>query len=374
MVIHLWGKFFMAAWRGKRALTWITGAIAFLGSIGTAFTGYLSQTELRLAVDLHPGQGRPELGRHRRVVQRAQLRPDAAVARHAAAAASSGCSSCCTSSWSAATASSHRSTPSRARRPRRRRPHPRERHDRRSPRAEPDTPTRTATSASGPARPGPTTWSRSSSSRWSWSASLTVLPGRGVLLARRQGAHAAAVGQSRAERLRRHRGRRARRHQHQRRLRRRPTTARRAGRRSDRCSLPSWGGVAIPIDSAHDFVVGPLKAGAQRPGLIAALATLDRGQRRPADSSWASAYDDALAAAPDSDPAKVAAGDYGPVPVLADRLPRPGRSPVASTAPAAPVRARSTTPTTPSRCCSSPTAPTWRTSPAPSTWAATSGE
>jgi ubiquinol-cytochrome c reductase cytochrome b subunit len=44
MVIHLWGKFFMAAWRGKRALTWITGAVAFIGSIGTAFTGYLSQT------------------------------------------------------------------------------------------------------------------------------------------------------------------------------------------------------------------------------------------------------------------------------------------------------------------------------------------
>ena len=44
MVIHLWGKFFMAAWRGKRALTWITGAVAFLGSIGTAFTGYVVQT------------------------------------------------------------------------------------------------------------------------------------------------------------------------------------------------------------------------------------------------------------------------------------------------------------------------------------------
>ena len=27
MVVHLWGKFFMAAWRGRRALTWITGAI-----------------------------------------------------------------------------------------------------------------------------------------------------------------------------------------------------------------------------------------------------------------------------------------------------------------------------------------------------------
>ncbi|MCU7724351.1 cytochrome b N-terminal domain-containing protein [Actinoplanes sp. KI2] len=44
MVIHLWGKFFMAAWRGHRALTWVTGAIAFLGSIGTAFTGYLVQS------------------------------------------------------------------------------------------------------------------------------------------------------------------------------------------------------------------------------------------------------------------------------------------------------------------------------------------
>ena len=29
MVIHLWGKFWMAAWRGKRALTWITGGLAF---------------------------------------------------------------------------------------------------------------------------------------------------------------------------------------------------------------------------------------------------------------------------------------------------------------------------------------------------------
>ncbi len=44
MVIHLWGKFFMAAWRGKRALTWMTGAVCFVGSIGTAFTGYLSQS------------------------------------------------------------------------------------------------------------------------------------------------------------------------------------------------------------------------------------------------------------------------------------------------------------------------------------------
>jgi quinol---cytochrome c reductase cytochrome b subunit, bacillus type len=43
MVVHLWGKFWMAAWRGKRRLTWITGAVAFVASIGAAFTGYLSQ-------------------------------------------------------------------------------------------------------------------------------------------------------------------------------------------------------------------------------------------------------------------------------------------------------------------------------------------
>jgi ubiquinol-cytochrome c reductase cytochrome b subunit len=43
MVIHLWGKFFMAAWRGRRRLTWVTGAVAFLVSVLTAFTGYLVQ-------------------------------------------------------------------------------------------------------------------------------------------------------------------------------------------------------------------------------------------------------------------------------------------------------------------------------------------
>ncbi len=44
MVIHLWGQFFMASWRGNRALTWMTGAIAFLASVGTAFTGYVIQS------------------------------------------------------------------------------------------------------------------------------------------------------------------------------------------------------------------------------------------------------------------------------------------------------------------------------------------
>ncbi len=43
VVIHLWGKFWMAAWRGRRALTWITGVVAFGASVVECFTGYLSQ-------------------------------------------------------------------------------------------------------------------------------------------------------------------------------------------------------------------------------------------------------------------------------------------------------------------------------------------
>src|SRR5580692_3184669 len=43
LVIHLWAKFWMAAWRGRRSLTWITGVVAFALSVVECFTGYLSQ-------------------------------------------------------------------------------------------------------------------------------------------------------------------------------------------------------------------------------------------------------------------------------------------------------------------------------------------
>ena len=43
MVIHLWGKYWMAAWRGGRARTWISGAVIFLVAIPCALTGYVSQ-------------------------------------------------------------------------------------------------------------------------------------------------------------------------------------------------------------------------------------------------------------------------------------------------------------------------------------------
>jgi ubiquinol-cytochrome c reductase cytochrome b subunit len=43
MVVHLWGKFWMAAWRGGRTPVWITGAVTFLVAVPTALTGYVSQ-------------------------------------------------------------------------------------------------------------------------------------------------------------------------------------------------------------------------------------------------------------------------------------------------------------------------------------------
>ena len=43
MVVHLWGKYWMAAWRGGREKVWITGAVTFLVAVPCALTGYVSQ-------------------------------------------------------------------------------------------------------------------------------------------------------------------------------------------------------------------------------------------------------------------------------------------------------------------------------------------
>ena len=43
MVVHLWGKYWMSAWRGGRSRVWVTGAITFLLAVPTALTGYVSQ-------------------------------------------------------------------------------------------------------------------------------------------------------------------------------------------------------------------------------------------------------------------------------------------------------------------------------------------
>lgn len=80
--------------------------------------------------------------------------------------------------------------------------------------------------------------------------------------------------------------------------------------------LQSLSGVRLPVDTAKDFVIGPLQTLPQPPAALAVWTAATDQQR----SGWTSAYSDALAAAPDNDPAKVASGDYGPVPALTGAL------------------------------------------------------
>jgi len=77
--------------------------------------------------------------------------------------------------------------------------------------------------------------------------------------------------------------------------------------------LQKWGGVGIPVNSA-DLVLQPL-SGAQDANVQRGLAQW-RSATPEQQARWATAYSDALAQAPDGDPTQVAAGDYGPVPVL----------------------------------------------------------
>jgi hypothetical protein len=79
--------------------------------------------------------------------------------------------------------------------------------------------------------------------------------------------------------------------------------------------LQRWGGTGLALSSA-DLVLQPLRDVSGDPALTSAL-----GQWQAMSSSEqtaaATAYADALAAAPGGDPAQVAPGSYGPVPDLA---------------------------------------------------------
>ncbi|HET7311795.1 MAG TPA: hypothetical protein VFJ17_10775 [Mycobacteriales bacterium] len=82
----------------------------------------------------------------------------------------------------------------------------------------------------------------------------------------------------------------------------------------------NWPGVTHPIDTVNDFVVRPL-SGVPGDAQLAQALTQWRGATPQQQQTWASSYDDALQKAPDNDPSKVAGGvDYGPVPVMLDRL------------------------------------------------------
>ena len=83
--------------------------------------------------------------------------------------------------------------------------------------------------------------------------------------------------------------------------------------------LQKWAGVRIPVDPANDFVIGPLTATSKDTAVTSAL-TAWKGATPEQQTTWATAYADALGKAADGDPAKVETGDYGPVPALATGL------------------------------------------------------
>ena len=98
-----------------------------------------------------------------------------------------------------------------------------------------------------------------------------------------------------------------------------PYNAASTGQQLGPVPLQRWGGIRERLDSARDLVLVPL---ARVPGdatLTSALRTwaADTSEHQTA---WATAYGTALAAAPEGDPARVAAGDFGPVPILAGRF------------------------------------------------------
>src|SRR5664280_732397 len=79
-------------------------------------------------------------------------------------------------------------------------------------------------------------------------------------------------------------------------------------------SLPKWAGVRLPVDSTS-LVLRPLSNLSGDPALATALSTW-KSATPDQQTKWAPAYSVALTKAPNGDPAKVAAGDYGPVPAL----------------------------------------------------------
>lgn len=92
-----------------------------------------------------------------------------------------------------------------------------------------------------------------------------------------------------------------------------------AGQKIGPLPLSDWGGVRIPVDTANDFVVGPLRTLVGDPVLASALNTWNSATPS-VQQGWASAYEQALSAAPDNNPARVKPGNYGPVPLMLNRL------------------------------------------------------
>ena len=78
--------------------------------------------------------------------------------------------------------------------------------------------------------------------------------------------------------------------------------------------LQNWAGVRHPVNSAN-LILSPLTNLTGNPTLASALSTW-KTATTDQQTKWATGYSDALTKASNNDPAKVATGDYGPVPEL----------------------------------------------------------
>jgi hypothetical protein len=90
-------------------------------------------------------------------------------------------------------------------------------------------------------------------------------------------------------------------------------------------SLQHLAGVTHPVNAVDDFVIGPLKRVPADPTLNSAVSQWTAAGTDQ-QTTWATAYDAALQKAAGNDPTKVAAGSYGPVPVMLDGLLRLAQS------------------------------------------------
>ncbi|GAC1611167.1 MAG: hypothetical protein NVS3B26_22260 [Mycobacteriales bacterium] len=92
-----------------------------------------------------------------------------------------------------------------------------------------------------------------------------------------------------------------------------------AGQKIGPLALQHIAGVTQSVNTAVDFVIRPLAGIPTAPALAGAVATWN-GAPAAQQASWSGGYDAALQKAPGNDPAKVTQGNFGPVPVLLNRL------------------------------------------------------
>jgi hypothetical protein len=85
--------------------------------------------------------------------------------------------------------------------------------------------------------------------------------------------------------------------------------------------LAKWFGVSKPINSAQDFVLGPLRSLADQPAVQQAISTYQAADAKT-QAAWTTAYEAALAnaTATPSGGVSVKPGNYGPLPVMLGSL------------------------------------------------------